>query len=55
MRKCKLLAEAGLNEEKGKLRKEPTFKTGKREEDEAPNKGDFEFEWSSVHPTCANV
>ena len=33
----KLLEEAGLNEKKGKLRKEPTFKTGMREEDEAPN------------------
>ena len=33
----KLLEEAGLNEKKGKLRKEPTFKTGRREEDEAPN------------------
>lgn len=32
-----LLEEAGLNEKKGKLRKEPTFKTGMREEDEAPN------------------
>ena len=105
MREGKLLEEAGLNEKKGKLRKEPTFKTGRREEDaaaaaaakslqscptlcdpinssppgspvpgilqartlewvviafsreedEAPNKGNFEVEWSRVHPKCANV
>ena len=29
MREHKLLAEAGLNEEKGKLRKEPTSELGK--------------------------
>ena len=103
MREGKLLEEAGLNEKKGKLRKEPTFKTWRREEDaaaaakslqscptlcdpidssppgspvpgilqartlewvaiafsreedEAPNKGNFEVEWSRVHPKCANV